>query len=372
MTELRVAASRSHGWIGGPSALLILGFAVYIALMAGPRYALLLLVGLGLGIAFEAFSFGFSGPWKRMVLQRDPAGLIAQLVAIGIVAVFAFPLLANFGHELKGAHAPVGAGMIAGAFLFGLSMQLVLGCGSGTLVNAGSGNVVAIVALPFFVIGSFLGSLHLPFWLELGHLPVWALGGTAGLMITLAGLGLVAAFVWWLAAADKRVIPRRFWLAAVAVAVLAVGHLVIAGQPFGVVYGLGLWGAKGASMLGADLSETVFWSSAGHRERLGQSLLTDVTSLTNIGLMAGAALVTFWRGGMTGKPQKALPVFAWGWVVLAGLLLGYSSRMAFGCNIGAFFSGISTGSLHGWVWFAVGFAGSWVGIKLRPALGLGS
>ena len=56
--------------------------------------------------------------------------------------------------------------------------------------------------------------------------------------------------------------------------------------------------------------------------------------------------------------------------MIAGLLLGYSSRLAFGCNVGAFFSGISTGSLHGWAWFAMAFAGSMIGVRLRPALGL--
>ena len=60
----------------------------------------------------------------------------------------------------------------------------------------------------------------------------------------------------------------------------------------------------------------------------------------------------------------------WLAAVVAGLVLGYSARLAFGCNIGAFFSGISTGSLHGWVWFAAAFAGSLAGVKLRAALGL--
>ena len=41
----------------------------------------------------------------------------------------------------------------------------------------------------------------------------------------------------------------------------------------------------------------------------------------------------------------------------------------FGCNVGAFFSGISTGSLHGWVWFAAAFAGSVLGVRLRSILG---
>jgi uncharacterized protein len=55
----------------------------------------------------------------------------------------------------------VGFAMIGGAFVFGAAMQVVLGCGSGTLVNAGSGNPVGLLALPFFAIGSFLGAAHL-------------------------------------------------------------------------------------------------------------------------------------------------------------------------------------------------------------------
>jgi hypothetical protein len=34
------------------------------------------------------------------------------------------------------------------------------------------------------------------------------------------------------------------------------------------------------------------------------------------------------------------------------------------------FSGIASGSLHGWLWFAAAFAGSLIGIRLRPRFGL--
>ncbi|HBM27478.1 MAG TPA: hypothetical protein DDZ92_01035, partial [Halomonas sp.] len=36
------------------------------------------------------------------------------------------------------------------------------------------------------------------------------------------------------------------------------------------------------------------------------------------------------------------------------------------CNIGAYFSGIASGSLHGWVWMVAAFAGNMAGVKLRP------
>jgi uncharacterized membrane protein YedE/YeeE len=329
----------------------------------------MLAVGLGFGMVLEGLRFGFAGPWRAMILRRDPAGLLAQLLAIGLVAVAAFPLLTAHGGELAGAHAPIGPAMVAGAFVFGVAMQVVLGCGSGTLVNAGSGNPVSLLALPFFAIGSFAGAAHLPWWTSLGATQPVVLEGTNGLAVTLAGLATVAAVILWHAAPGTRRLPRRLWMAAGLIAALAVVNLIAAGQPWGVVYGLGLWAAKGATALGADLAWQPFWGQAVHAERLEASVLTDITSLTNFGIIAGAFLIAAWRGGLSqGLPR--LPARAWAATIVAGLLLGYSSRLAFGCNVGAFFSGISTGSLHGWVWFAAAFPGAWAGIKLRPHLGL--
>ena len=346
-------------------ALIVLG----VALLAGPRYGAILLIGLGFGLTLEGFRFGFTGPWRRMILERDASGLIAQFICIAIVAVAAFPLLAANGAELKGAHAPIGIAMIGGAFLFGAAMQIVLGCGSGTLVNAGRGNVIGAVALPFFAIGSFAGAYHLTWWTDLGSLPVLAMSGTRGLLITLAGLAALAVMALMFGTKGSHRLPARIWGAVLVLAVLAILHLIVAGQPWGVVYGLGLWVAKGVVAAGVDLSGSTFWAAPANAAQVEASLLTDVTSLTNLGLIGGAALMTWWRAGFSAALPR-LPVRAWGAVVIAGLLLGYTSRLAFGCNIGAFFSGIGTGSLHGWVWFVAAFAGSWLGIRLRPMLGL--
>ena len=340
-----------------------------VALQAGPRYGLLLLIGLGFGLALEGFRFGFTGPWRRMILERDPSGLIAQLVCIGIVAVAAFPLLAAHGAELKGAHAPIGVAMIGGAFVFGAAMQVILGCGSGTLVNAGSGNAVGAVALPFFAIGSFAGAYHLSWWTSLGSLPVAALSGMDGLMVTLAGLAGLGGLAFLLRRKGAFTMPARYVGATVVLAGLAILHLIVAGQPWGVVYGLGLWVAKGVVAVGGDLSGSTFWAAPANAAQVEASLLTDITSLTDLGLIGGAALMAWWRGGLA-SPVGKMPARVWIAVIVAGLVLGYSSRLAFGCNIGAFFSGIGTGSAHGWVWFIAAFAGSWAGIRLRPHLGL--
>jgi hypothetical protein len=56
--------------------------------------------------------------------------------------------------------------------------------------------------------------------------------------------------------------------------------------------------------------------------------------------------------------------------VLGGLLLGYGARIAYGCNIGAFISGVASGSLHGWLWIAAALPGTWLGIHLRRRFGM--
>ena len=355
------------------SGLILAGLALVLAgfVTAGPQAGLLIAIGLGFGLVLEGLRLGFSGPWRQIWFEGDGRGFLAQVLAVGLTAVVAMPLLAAAPGELSGAHAPVGIAMIVAAFVFGTAMQLVFGCGSGTLVNAGSGNAIGAVALVGFIAGSFLGTLHLGWWTSLGSLPVLTLQGMfgdgAGLFVTLAGFAALAGVIWWRAEPGKRMPPARLWIAAGLVAALAVANLAVAGQPWGIVYGLGLWGAKIAQAGGADVAANAFWSNPVHGERLVSSVLTDVTTLTNIGLLFGAFMAMCWRRS-PGAQVARLKLQGWVCVLMAGLVLGYSARVAFGCNVGAFFSGVSTGSLHGWVWLAAAFAGSILGVKLRPVL----
>ena len=90
-----------------------------------------------------------------------------------------------------------------------------------------------------------------------------------------------------------------------------------------------------------------------------------MTSITNIGILAGALWVA------PKRPQDARPLTSAQWTIglLAGFVLGYSSRLAFGCNVGAMVSGISTGSLHGWIWVPMAFMGTLIGIRVRRRFG---
>ena len=56
---------------------------------------------------------------------------------------------------------------------------------------------------------------------------------------------------------------------------------------------------------------------------------------------------------------------------IGALTVWYGARFTHRCDIGAFFNGVASGSLHGWVWFAAAFAGNIMDTHLmRPLFGL--
>ena len=358
------------------SAPLVLGaLAAWLAItwLVGLRQGFLFVIGIGLGAVLAGVSFGFTTGWRAWIRDRDPTGFLAQLLTIGLAMVVSIPLIATH-EELSGAIAPLSVSLLIGAFVFGAAMQIADGCGSGTLYKAGLGNGFSLAVLPGFIFGSFLGAAHLDAWLSLGSLPPVSLPETLGaapaLLLQLAAFGALALVLWKKRGprTDTRWKGRAITIGAIVMALFAVLNLLVAGQPWGVVYGLGLWGAKVATWLGVDLTANAFWGREAQQAHIQSSLLTDVTSITNLGLLVGAFIAANVRG--TTFPETRANPSQWIAAVVAGVLLGYSSRLAFGCNVGAYFSGISTGSAHGWVWFAMAFLGSMVGVRVRERLGL--
>ncbi|TAM09803.1 MAG: YeeE/YedE family protein [Nevskiaceae bacterium] len=351
-----------------PLAAAMVAFVFFLAWSVAIRQALLFVVGIGFGLVLAGARFGFTTAWRRLTWNRDPSGVMAQLVLLGVLAAICMPLLAANPTTLGAALGPPSISLLVGAFVFGACMQVADGCGSGTLYKAGMGFELNMAVFPLFAIGSFLGSASLEDWLKLGALKPYGLvnhfGAPVALAITLAGLVLVGVVaVRWCGGLKAKLWDRKLLIGAVILAVLAALNLIIAGQPWGIVYGYGLWAAKAAVGLGLfDPAANAFWSQPVNTTTLAQSVFLDVTSITNIGILAGA----LWIGlGKSSSGHRSMTAKQWAVVAVAGLLLGYSSRLAFGCNIGAMVSGISTGSLHGWIWVGMAFMGSILGLRVR-------
>lgn len=373
------------------AALFVVGMQV-IGQVISPRQSLLFLVGGLLGATLYHASFGFTGGWRRFVVDKRGRAMRAQMLMIGVAALAFIPLLAMgsvFGQPLVGATAPVGVSVLVGAAIFGLGMQLGGGCGSGTLFTVGGGSARMLVTLAFFIIGAVLGTAHLPWWLEQSSLPPISLGQVVGvpggLALTLLGLAAVALVTVLvergahgaLEATPKssrkgleRLLHGPWPLvgAGLALAGLNIATLLIAGHPWSITYGFGLWGAKIAQAVGVPVESWEFWTWPAQARALNDSVLADVTSVMDFGIILGAALAA----GLAGKfaPRDKLPLLSLLAAAIGGVLMGYGARLSFGCNIGALFSGIASGSVHGWLWFGAAFAGSLVGVFARPIFGL--
>ncbi len=366
--------TRSTDWPFLAVAVLATALLIALVLIDGaPRSAGLILAGFALGVAFLKTEFSFTAAWRRFLVRGEADGLLASLLLIAIAALVIVPVAA-FGKGFGGAIAPLGPSLVIGAFVFGIGMQLANGCGSGTLYTMGGGSGRMLIALACFIVGSVIGSLHVPAFLALGGIdPVLAsdyLGPWAGLAATLASIAVAAVVV--IAVARRRgadFIPRRSLLVgAIAIGMLAIATFLAGGHPWSVTFGFTLWGAKIATLMGADLSGSAFWQWPGPQHALGDSVLSDTSSLTDFGMIFGAmAAAAFGEpfARTSWPPTRSLAAAA-----IGGLLMGWGARLGFGCNIGAFVGGVASGSLHGWIWFAAALGGCAVGIRLRPRFGL--
>jgi len=373
-------------------ALLISGLT-FLFINYSLKHSLLLIIGFGLGISLYHAAFGFTGSWRNFILNRKGIGIRSQLLAIGLAILLIHPFIGSeslFGRNIVGALGPIGISVILGSFLFGLGMQLGGGCGSGTLFTVGGGNARMLITLVFFILGSLLGTLHLPWWLSLPNLGTISLSSyintIQAIIIQWIALGFIA---WTTIYFEKKhhkniskiytkpdgsvihVFFRGRWpllWGAVALALLNMSVLFVAGHPWSVTFAFGLWGAKIATEFGIDVAHWEYWTWTYPSQALNQSILNDSVSLTNIGLILGA----FIASALSGNENSIIKISLRSALAaaLGGILMGYGARLAFGCNIGALFSGIASGSLHGWLWFVFAFLGSYFGVKLRPSFGL--
>jgi uncharacterized protein len=331
--------------------------------------------GLAGGALWKA-AFGFTASWRDLVLEGRTQGLRIQILMFAITGLIALPLIAN--EVVRGALAPVGVAVVLGAFLFGVGMQIAGTCASGSMFGAGGGNVRAMVIILGFVIGVGLAVASYEQWSVWPILPTvsltHSLGATGAVLAHLALCGIVlAALLVYERIRRGRIAPLMddaesarasgrwplLW-GAIGLGIAALLILMISGRPWALISAYALWSSKLMALAGADVSFWEHW--AANQDALDKSILADAASVTDIGAVLGALIAAALSGGFAlrnGLPlrQLALPL-------IGGIIMGFGARLSVGCNIGAFFSGIMSGSLHGWIWGAFALLGSWLAIRL--------
>ncbi|MBR0597164.1 YeeE/YedE thiosulfate transporter family protein [Sinanaerobacter chloroacetimidivorans] len=156
--------------------------------------------------------------------------------------------------------------------------------------------------------------------------------------------------------------PFTYVTGAVLLSILQIALLATSGNPWGVSGPFTNWGAWLFEALGGSVDKWFYFSSAGAQNTLNGGFLNDTGSIQNVGIIVGALMATLLASQFKFKKIKSVrQVIA---AVLGGLLMGYGARLAFGCNIGALFSGIASLSLSGWVFALSLLIGAYIGSKL--------
>ena len=149
---------------------------------------------------------------------------------------------------------------------------------------------------------------------------------------------------------------------AVLLSLFQIVTLATTGNPWGVTGPFASWGAWIYGLFGGSVDKWYFFSSDALQSTLNNGFLKDGPSVRNAGIILGALLATLLASQFKIKKIKSFKqIIA---AILGGLLMGYGSRIAFGCNIGALFSGIASLSVSGWVFAIFLFLGAIVGSKL--------
>ncbi|HET7627762.1 MAG TPA: YeeE/YedE family protein [Bacillales bacterium] len=385
-----VSPQRLFVFGGGLAAILLTVVAINVA---GWQQGILLWLGLLLGYTLFHARFGFTTGFRQLMSVGNGAAVRAHMIMLAAACTLFAPILSMgigfFGTEPQGYVFPVGTSVVVGGFLFGIGMQLGSGCASGTLYHIGGGRTASFVTLFGFIIGSVLGAWHWAFWVqEMPHFPAVSLATSTGWgyfgawIVSLLIFAAITIAVWVIqkkkqppqlkpvpsASGWKRVVRGSWplWVGAIVLAVLNALTLMFRGHPWGVTSAFALWGSQAAQSIGIDVTDWTYWQGA-KAAQLNQSVFKDSTSVMDFGVILGAFVASA-AAGLFKLPKLGGKVIAASMV--GGILMGYGARIAFGCNIGAYFGGIASFSLHGYVWMVAALAGTFLSLSIRPLFGL--
>lgn len=159
--------------------------------------------------------------------------------------------------------------------------------------------------------------------------------------------------------------PWPYWVGGILLGLLNVILLATSGISWQITSGFLLWGVGILQLLGLD---PFSWEYFDHFQYYYRSVIVNHNAfinkytILNMGVIAGSLIATLTASQFKWKKIKSKKQFIF--ALFGGIMMGYGTRLASGCNIGAFFSGIPSFSLHAWVFGAFTILGAWVGCKI--------
>lgn len=159
--------------------------------------------------------------------------------------------------------------------------------------------------------------------------------------------------------------PWPYWVGGVLLGILNVILLAVSGSAWHITSGFLMWGVGLLDLFGFEPAKweafKLFYYKYGDII-LKHNLFINNYTILNIGVIAGSLIATLLSSQFKIKKirnKKQLIV-----ALIGGIIMGYGARLTSGCNIGSFFSGIASFSLHAWIYWVFVTIGAVAGTKI--------
>lgn len=336
--------------------------------MLGPILGIV--CGLLLGIVLQRGRVCFNSAFRDLYLTKDNFMFKAGILAIALTSI-GFLLLAQLGLVKLNPAVLNWGGVVVGGLLFGMGMVLAGGCASGMTYRIGEGNTTSIVAGVAFGLSAWASGSGV-----LKPLKAWAdglkvvaqnadpayyvsgegtaIGPTLATIVkvnpwipTLVFAGLLLLYVFCTKTTKREGANMKWWVIGVALTVVNMLTYVLSAKFAKRQYGLGITAGW------TNILQTWTTTNSGAENAPKLNFAGGIV----IGVILGALIMALvykefkWRVPKDGK--------YYAYAVLGGVMAGFGSNFASGCNIGHFLTGSSLLSISSIVASVFFILGNW-------------
>lgn len=140
--------------------------------------------------------------------------------------------------------------------------------------------------------------------------------------------------------------------------ILSAVYFGVLGGVWAVTGEMTRWGGEFLELFGADLSSYSYYQ----KQNLNGTPLTRTDGVMLIGMFIGALVAALWANKVKFRlPASRIRIFQ---AIVGGFLSGFGARLAFGCNLANFFTGLPYFSLHTWLFTLFMVLGIYLGVKV--------
>ncbi len=371
--------------------LIIYLLAVTLILGSNKEAAITAFFGFLFGYILQRSRFCFAAGFRDIFMIRNTA-LTRAILVMMLLTSFGFYLV----HLLRGGLLPaggiiypVGLHTVAGGVLFGFGLVVAGNCVSGCLMRMGEGYIMQWCTFIGLLAGSALGAWNLNWWgpfsiersteIFLPHLIGWPL--------SLLGYAVLITALYYVAVLYEKG-PRKssahlkppavnppeivhnlrkmlfqgqnwsYTLGAVALAITNTLTFFFWGRPAAITSGLTHLSGWLFCRIGFAPCDWYYFQELVYLESRRIYLEHPILYLS-VGIVVGSLFAGLYhREFRIRRPKSFRFVLS---ALAGGVLLGYSSRVAMGCNFGGFWGGVSSFSLHAWVFGLFILCGAYLG-----------